>query len=78
MMMSHPGDATKVYEVQCDACHKPFHLKPAADADKNAKGEIDVVVQCQYCETYLVVTLPRADAGAEVIMRGSTRRKESE
>ncbi len=72
--MNQPNEKPKVYQVTCDHCSKPFHLNPAPDAPQNAKGEVEVMVNCQYCQNELIVTLPRAIAETGTIFRGGSRK----
>ncbi len=65
--------AKKNLKVKCAGCNKPFHFIPQAESKE--AGEIEMALDCPFCETHLIVKVPRGLGGKETIFRGSAPRQ---
>lgn len=59
----------KILKVKCAHCNKPFHFTPQAES--NEPGEIEMALACPFCETQLIVKVPKGAGGKETIFRGA-------
>lgn len=62
----------RIGRVQCEHCHKPFHL--AAQPKSDAPGEEEIKLNCPYCRTSLLVRVPRRFLSREMLLRGIVNR----
>ncbi|MCG3154878.1 MAG: hypothetical protein DKINENOH_01474 [bacterium] len=57
----------RIGRVQCEHCHKPFHL--AAQPKSEAEGEEEIKLNCPYCDTPLLVKVPRRYLPQNTLLR---------
>ncbi len=58
----------RIGRVLCENCHKPFHL--AAQPKSNEPGEEEIKLNCPYCDTALLVKVPRRFLSKDILLRG--------
>jgi len=78
--MSQKNPKANIFTVKCAHCNKPFHYtaKPKSEKSKSDKaGEEEIALNCPYCQTPLMVTVPRRAVGKETMYRGPVRELES-
>jgi RNase P subunit RPR2 len=62
----------RIARVLCDHCRKPFHLTAKPKSDK--QGEEEIKLNCPYCETPLLVKVPRRYLSQRTMLRGIVNR----
>lgn len=56
--------------VKCAHCRKPFHFTPQANAEAKQTGEVEIALECPYCQKQNIVKVPAKMAGKDVMLRG--------
>lgn len=59
-----------IFRVTCINCQKPFHLRGKETNDD--AGDEEISVDCPYCQTALIVSVPRRVLAKVTQMRGGT------
>jgi DNA-directed RNA polymerase subunit RPC12/RpoP len=62
-----------ILKVKCANCKKPFHFTPQAES--NEPGDVEMALDCPFCQTQLIVKVPRRLGERETMLRGSAPRE---
>lgn len=62
-------------QVKCAYCHKPFHFAPDSNAKAKPTGEVEIALECPYCQKQNMVNVPAKIAGKTVMFRGGKNHK---
>ena len=62
------ADNRRTFRVLCAKCNKSFHVCLPL-TDPQAQGDADVIVECEYCESKVVVSVPRKYVEQEHLIR---------
>jgi endogenous inhibitor of DNA gyrase (YacG/DUF329 family) len=56
--------------VKCAHCRKPFHFTPQAKAEAKQTGDVEIALECPFCQKQNIVKVPAKMAGKETMLRG--------
>jgi RNase P subunit RPR2 len=66
----------EIFRVICANCRKPFHM--TAQTKSEAPGEAEIAINCPYCQTLLMVRVPRRLVGTDLMFRTLDSNKQTE
>jgi len=73
--MEKKNAKTEALSVKCAHCRKPFHFTPQAKAEAKRTGEVEIALECPYCQKQNIVKVPAKLAGKETMLRGDKNRE---
>lgn len=69
--MTPKNPQARHWQVQCAHCQKPFHFTPEKKAKAGKTGEVEIALECPYCQKQNLVTVPEKFVQVDVLLRGS-------
>jgi len=68
--MTPKNPKTVPLQVNCAHCRKPFHFTPEQKAKAGQTEEVEIALECPYCQKQNLVTVPAKLAAKAVMFRG--------